>query len=137
MMESMLLPKIRAAIIGYTANHMDALAGDRLTASDWIVVETMARFLKQFEEATLLIEGRKNTVTEVLPVIDYLLEAFRSEHDTTEQSNDLAMTGMLKIGWTLLDKYYSLTERSPAYVAAVLLHPRHKWTYFTNKGKPE
>jgi hypothetical protein len=137
MMESMLLPKIRAAIIDYTANHMDALADDRLTASDWIVVEKMARFLKQFEEATLLTEGRKNTVAEVLPVIDYLLEAFRSEHDTAEQSHDLAMTGMLKIGWALLDKYYSLTDRSPAYVAAVLLHSRHKWAYFTNKWKPE
>jgi hypothetical protein len=28
-----------------------------------------------------------------------------------------------------LDKYYRLTDESPAYVAAIVLHPSHKWHY--------
>lgn len=33
-------------------------------------------------------------------------------------------------GWAKLNKYYTLTEKSPAYVAAVVLDPSQKWTYF-------
>jgi hAT family C-terminal dimerisation region len=29
-----------------------------------------------------------------------------------------------------LDKYYNLTDRSVAYIAAVVLNPTHKWKYF-------
>lgn len=32
-------------------------------------------------------------------------------------------------GWAKLDKYYSLTERSPVYVAALVLCPQWKWEY--------
>jgi hypothetical protein len=32
--------------------------------------------------------------------------------------------------WTKLDKYYQLTEKSPIYVAAVILNPKWKWVYF-------
>lgn len=28
-----------------------------------------------------------------------------------------------------MSKYYTLTSKSPAYAAAVVLHPAHKWEY--------
>jgi hypothetical protein len=44
---------------------------------------------------------------------------------------------MLKCGWETLVKYYSLTDRSPVYIAAVVLHPVHKWEYFRKHWKQE
>ncbi|EXL65349.1 hypothetical protein FOPG_18415, partial [Fusarium oxysporum f. sp. conglutinans race 2 54008] len=39
--------------------------------------------------------------------------------------------------WAKLDKYYRLTEESPAYVAAIVLHPSHKWHYIQENWKEE
>jgi hypothetical protein len=32
-------------------------------------------------------------------------------------------------GWIKLNKYYELTDRSAAYVAALILHPAYTWSY--------
>ncbi|KAI5856580.1 hypothetical protein BZA05DRAFT_442259 [Tricharina praecox] len=95
----------------------------------------MAEFLRPFEEATLLTEARKKSVAEVLPVIDYLLQALKTEIQAAERSGDVAMIGRLIIGWEFLERCYFLSGRSPAFVAAVLLHPRHKWAYFNGKWR--
>ncbi|KAM4061469.1 transposase-like protein [Hirsutella rhossiliensis] len=36
-----------------------------------------------------------------------------------------------------MDKYYCLTDESPAYVAAIVLHPSHKWHYIHENWKKE
>jgi hypothetical protein len=36
----------------------------------------------------------------------------------------------IRNAWVKLDKYYNLTGRSVAYVAAVVLNPAYKWKYF-------
>lgn len=36
-----------------------------------------------------------------------------------------------------MDKYYSLTDKSPAYMATVILHLSHKWHYINQNWKPE
>lgn len=36
----------------------------------------------------------------------------------------------LNNAWKKLDKYYLLTDKSPAYVLAVVLNPQYKWKYF-------
>ena len=35
--------------------------------------------------------------------------------------------------WDKLDKYYTLTDETPAYVAALVLHPGQKWQYFEKR----
>jgi hypothetical protein len=62
-----------------------------------------------------------------------------------EQSNNLAAEGVdisaytdvehhfstnINLGWQKLDNYYRLTDRTPTYRAAVVLHPRMKWQWF-------
>jgi hypothetical protein len=44
---------------------------------------------------------------------------------------------MVKCGWETLDKYFSLTDRAPVYVAAVVLHPKRTWQYFHRRWKEE
>jgi hypothetical protein len=42
---------------------------------------------------------------------------------------------MLNSGWSKFDKYYRLTEESPAYTAALVLNPKRKWRYIENHWK--
>ena len=39
----------------------------------------------------------------------------------------------VQLGWEKLDKYYTLTDDSPAYVASICLHPRYKWKWIEKK----
>jgi hypothetical protein len=36
--------------------------------------------------------------------------------------------------WAKLDKYYKLMDDSPAYGAALVLHPGHKWKFLSDNG---
>jgi hypothetical protein len=37
---------------------------------------------------------------------------------------------VIKTSWNVMNKYYNLSNESPAYVAAVVMDPRRKWHYF-------
>jgi hypothetical protein len=36
----------------------------------------------------------------------------------------------IRNAWVKLDKYYNMTDRSVAYVAAIVLNSAYKWKYF-------
>jgi hypothetical protein len=137
MLESMLVPRIRSAISQYTAKHLDELGEDRLLPADWQNLEDIATFLKKFQAITKVTEGRNASLADVLPAIDFLLDAFSQELTKAEGTGNLALAAMVKCGWQTLDKYFSLTDRAPVYVAAVVLHPKRTWQYFQLRWKEE
>jgi hypothetical protein len=59
--------------------------------------------------------------------MDFLLERF--EDGKLQYATDDFMSLCCNAGWNKLTKYYGLTERSPAYVAALVLSPQEKWDY--------
>jgi hypothetical protein len=75
-----------------------------------------------FYNATVATEGRTATIDRVLPTIDFLLEQFESAKET--YANDPFIGPCCNSGWAKLDKYYSLTERSPVYITALVLSPQ-------------
>jgi hypothetical protein len=137
MLESMLVPRIRSAISQYTAKHLDELGEDRLLPADWQNLEDIATFLKKFQAITKVTEGRNAGLADVLPAIDFLLDAFSQELTKAEGTGNLALAAMVKCGWQTFDKYFSLTDRAPVYVAAVVLHPKRTWQYFQLRWKEE
>jgi hypothetical protein len=44
----------------------------------------------------------------------------------------------INLAWQKLDEYYSKTDQSPVYVAAVVLHPGYKWKWLEKawRGRP-
>jgi hypothetical protein len=42
----------------------------------------------------------------------------------------------IDLAWQKLNEYYSKLDNSPVYVAAVVLHPRHKWRWLEKRWKP-
>jgi hypothetical protein len=47
------------------------------------------------------------------------------------------MAPLYQNGWEKMMKYYRLTDESPAYTAAIVLHPGYKWQYIQDTWEPE
>lgn len=47
------------------------------------------------------------------------------------------MAPMCNSGWAKLVKHHRLTDESPVYVSAIVLHPSHKWYYIHENSKGE
>ena len=46
------------------------------------------------------------------------------------------MAPLYQNGWEKMKKYYHLTDESPAYTAAIVLHPGYKWQYIQDYWEP-
>lgn len=103
---------------------------DMLSPEDWKDLEKLQSFLLCFYDATLSTESRGATIERVLLTIDFLLEQF--EDGKKKYQDDIFIGPCCNSGWKKLDKYYSLTERSPVYIAALVLCPQWKWEYIDN-----
>ena len=51
----------------------------------------------------------------------------------TEFKDNKMMLPCLKTGWEKLEKYYQLSDITPVYVAALVLHPRLKFDYINKR----
>lgn len=130
--------------------------------STWALLEHICAILEHFNVATLSLEGaakqaHHGSLWECLPMLEYLiekLEALRTEYPlskplspppakgkritimvTPEPSTEQFLAIAINNAWSKLDKYYTLTDESVAYVAAVVLNPAWKWTFFRSSWK--
>ena len=123
------LSKIRTAIITVT-NNEPALSKDLLGAEEWVTLQHIRDFLHPFQQVTKATEGRRATLDQVLPSMDFLAETF--ENATEKYRDHPYMQPSIQAGYTKLLKYWNRTERSPAYIAAIVLNPTQKWAYFSH-----
>lgn len=127
---------LREAIDGYFSKWTEAdCAGDELSAEDWIVLEKVKSFLEKLKMTTKALESSFATLDNVLLAMDFMLAQFEAGKEA--HKGDPMMGPMYNSGWAKLDKYYRLTDESPAYVAAIVLHPSHKWHYIQENWKTE
>ncbi|KAH8715349.1 hypothetical protein HC256_004178 [Beauveria bassiana] len=119
---------LREAVDGYFSKWKEAeCAGDELSADDWAVLGKIKAFLEKLKMTTKALESSFVTLDHVLLAMDFMLAQF--EAGKAASRDDPMMSPMYNSGWAKLDKYYCLTDESPAYVAAIVLHPSHKWHY--------
>lgn len=136
--------KLRTYIEVYVQRQIEAdskstLADDRLTVDEWIQLEQLMGLLAPFKEFTKALEGdgydgMNGLMWQVLPVMDTLLQQL--EHAKAQYASRTD-GGFLKTSinnaWIVMDKYYTLTDKSPAYVIALVMNPRFKWHYIEKK----
>ena len=114
-----------------------SIINDNLSSDDWFVLTEYKRILEPIWEATMMLEGdavngRNGAIWEVLPVYEFILEQF---YDLDEQykkypgENAQNFHTSLQLGIQKLDDYYWLLDETPAYLAAVVLHPQLKWQW--------
>ncbi|KAH7459105.1 hypothetical protein FOMA001_g19259 [Fusarium oxysporum f. sp. matthiolae] len=125
---------LRDAIDGYFNKWMELdCAGDELSSEDWIILEKIKSFLEKLKMTTKALESSFATLDNVLLAMDFVLAQFEAGKEA--YIDDPIMAPMYNSGWAKLDKYYRLTDESPAYVAAIVLHPSHKWHYIQENWK--
>ena len=110
---------------------------DALDDDDWHTLTIYLEVLKPFEEATTRMQGNPGTasgsrVWDILPTYEFLLQHLEEFKTRYKDHKEQHFRYNINQAWMKLDKYYGLTDDSPIYVAAVVLHPRMKWS-FINK----
>lgn len=136
MIECAISPGVREAITRYFATYIDdECAPDELLLEDWAIIDQVKQFLEYFVHVTKALEGHTATLDEALPAMDFVLEQL--EQGKERYQDDKYMSTACNSGWAKLDKYYSKTSDSPAYAAAVVLHPSNKWQEIENSWCPE
>jgi hypothetical protein len=104
-----------------------------LTNEDWLTLQHIHQHVKYFYQATLATEGHPATIERVLSTMEFLLE--KLETAKVKFGEDSHMSLSINASWSKLDKYYSLTGRSPAYIAAMVLTPSQKWTWVEDNSE--
>ncbi|KID59208.1 Ribonuclease H-like protein, partial [Metarhizium hybridum] len=125
MVEWALRPKIRQAVTIFCAQE-PALQDDTLTQPDWLTLAEIHKFLEPFYDATVANEGIGDSISDVLPTMDYLLHHIEAAKTATTLPH---LATMMETAWAKLADYYELTEDSPVYSAATVLNPSLKWAY--------
>jgi hypothetical protein len=75
------------------------------------------------------------TLENYLPAMDYLLGVFKESK--VRYRDDPFMASRVNSAWSKLDKYYTKTNESTAYIAALTLDPCMKWEYISSTWQPE
>jgi hypothetical protein len=99
-----------------------------LVTEDWELLRIYLGFLRPYREATLATEGYNDGLNKVLIGMDMLLDHLeKGKEDYAE--HDFFRTS-IETSWSVLIKYYELTDESAAYTTAIVMDPRWKWHYF-------
>ncbi len=94
-------------------------------------VYVLKEFLEKLLMSTKALESRNSTIDLALPAIDYILsqfEKYKIEH------KDHAV--VYNYGWSKTNKHYELTEKTPAYATALVLHPYVNGDISRTTGRP-
>ncbi|KAK2666693.1 hypothetical protein RAB80_014378, partial [Fusarium oxysporum f. sp. vasinfectum] len=110
-----------------------AIVDDKMAAEDWSVIAEYLAILKSLKIATKRLEGRPQegkfgAIWEVLLTMEWLLKHLEEAKLQHERDEEPYLRIGCKLGWMKLDQYYSYTEDSPAYLAALVLHPAFRWS---------
>jgi hypothetical protein len=111
-----------------------------LSSADWAVITEYIDCLQPLKNATERLEGRGKAgrfgaLYEIIPVFEYLLGALEISAKPFEHVNFNAYAEApedhlainLKAAWRKANEYYIKLDDSPAYYAAVCLHPYYKY----------
>jgi hypothetical protein len=128
-------PEIRGAIHSFIQNYGDKdILEDLLSNEDWDQLESINQMLTVLQQSTKSLEGSFASLYKVIPAMDFILQHF--EQGRQDHSGTL-MAPLYQSGWEKMRKYYNLLESTPAYVAAIVLHPGYKWDYIKAEWDPE
>jgi len=111
------------------------LQNDKLTDMEWSTVRVIKDFLEKLAMSTKACESQESTLDLSLPCTDYILALFERYKDEYKDAPTFAT--MFNSGWAKMEKYYKLSDKTPAYVAGIVLHPGRKWKWIEKHWKPE
>ena len=116
----------------------------RITDEDWAVLQHFHDVLHPFHVALMELEGdgklrdrqdgvsrRFGLMPDLLLAFEYLLSELEAAKSTADRYPDgHFFAANVNLGWEKLNEYYSRLSESPAYYAALALHPAHRFATF-------
>ena len=117
----------------YTSDDTDRLdKDDCLTTEDWHELSELKQLLRPLKDAsnrcqTTPVDGHNGALWQTLSTTEWLLSKFE---ELKRQPFSEYFLICINLGWKKLNKYYELSDSSPAYSLAVFLHPSHKMAWF-------
>jgi hypothetical protein len=120
----------------------EPLEDDTLTSNDWLELRELLDLLLPLRAVSMTLQSdgkdcNNGLLWQSLTAIDYLmakLEGLKAKHTYLPNSHFKAA---INLGWKKLDKYYNLSDNTPAYRAAIVIHPSKKMAWFEAKWKEE
>ncbi|KIM56465.1 hypothetical protein SCLCIDRAFT_37791, partial [Scleroderma citrinum Foug A] len=101
-----------------------------MTDHEWMVVEQLHSILNVLKQAMLYFSRSTPNLAMVIPEMDHI------DHELASSSQNWAYLPSIRAATSLAKKtcnrYYSYTDKSEVYRIAMVLHPRHKLSYFKN-----
>jgi len=131
--------KLKDAIDLYTSHYRGdneaPLEDDALSNDDWHELSLLKQLLKPMKKMSLLVQSadgdcQDGALHEALRSTGYLLDKFETLKQQQQFEPRSPFKAMINLGWKKLNKYYALSDQTPVYRLAVLLHPRYKMAWF-------
>ena len=113
--------ELESAIRVFIDKNWDSMQKNNLSRDEWDTVRETIAILGPFKDTTKSLEGDSTTLDEVLRSMDFLIEHVKSKQE--EHAADTNLSASLLTMWFAFDKYYKLTDKTPAYASALLLNP--------------
>ncbi|EXK23764.1 hypothetical protein FOMG_19475 [Fusarium oxysporum f. sp. melonis 26406] len=112
----------------YQKKHHQDMRDDYLTPDEWSALGETRAFLQPFWKITQLTEGRYATLDRSLFTMDVLHKHYTQAFQ--KHSSNATLRSCVAASWAVFDKYYQLTDESPAYGAAIILHPSRRVEWY-------
>ncbi|KAI0757813.1 hypothetical protein C8Q80DRAFT_1056774, partial [Daedaleopsis nitida] len=108
-----------------------------LSRDEWEIARQLREVLKVFKDATLFFSRGTPNLATVIPAIDHIDKILTTASLEDQSKYDPAIRVACGLATQVLHKYYSLTDSSSLYRIAMILHPRHKLSYFKKLKWPD
>lgn len=117
---------------------------DALTQEDWEILRKYRDLLEPCWMATLDLQGRPvdgktSILANVLLDLEFLVERLTREYNHYKDARNDVLEGQwhfstqIKLALDKAEEYYAKLDSSPAYIAAVILHPRYNMKYLESQ----
>ena len=124
----------------FKSDNDEPLDNDVLSPNDWLELRELLDLLLPLKAVSLTLQSdgkdcNNGCLWQSLPAIDYLmtkLEALKTSHMHLPNTHFKAA---INFGWKKLDKYYQLSDNTPAYRAAIVIHPAKKMAWLEAKWR--
>lgn len=113
--------------------HHKEISANALSRDEWDTIRETIAILLPFKDATKALEGDSTTLDEVLQSMDFLIEHVKEMQQ--EHASNAHLSASLLTIWFAFDKYYTLTDKTPVYAAALLLNPTLRKAYLDESWK--
>ncbi|KAG1765575.1 hypothetical protein EDD22DRAFT_766221, partial [Suillus occidentalis] len=104
-----------------------------LSEDEWPLVKQLRDVLKILKDATSYFSCSTPNLAMVIPAMDHIDQVF-TNCILKKELLEPAIRAALGLAKRTLNRYYSLTDKSEVYRIAMVLHPRHKLSYFRSAG---